>query len=697
MTFNFVFDRHNDSRPYPNLAPMMSNPHDSYAGMGDSYPRIAPCRLLLYCEDHAYPYTVSYMDQPLPANALYPVGLAWFDYELDYFALMPATTLAAVRRGEVTVLFYYHEGDNPAREQTRLDQLCCQHGLPENCYRFVSGNTRAAEIDRFVYFADHELFYWRNGVVWNGNPRPYTAAHANSRGRRFTLLSRIHKWWRATVVARFRQLGWLDRWPAFWSYNTIDIGDQYNNNPIMLSQYTGLADEIQQLLAGAPYSCDDLDSDEHNSHWVTDQQLYRDSYASFVLETLYDAEQSGGAFITEKTFKAVLNGHPFVIFGCPGTLATLRSLGYRTFDSHIDNTYDAITDNTQRFEATMCAVQGILDQDSHAWYRQCLPDILHNQQLFVASKYRRLAQLDRELNRDQLLEYSFRSGGFGILIMELSMLMHTGRRLRCYVPSQDHPLWALKRLYQIDDDRMEIICEDRGWHPASNDMLKAFSPYYMPATVSLFGQEYATGRRGKRCIGLAMHAYGLCEDQALRISPLCKYATREIYNSIIALADRAGYDVVTINQPGMSVEHKAFLLNEYCDCLIGYEGGAAHLAHTLGVPCIILPWKYDGDGNLLTDPTDEMRLIAHSYHMDRRTYFPNTQEEITEWTPEQLRSCIDSLYQLQGNNRYYSPGVFVDQEKLMFQGTVYNDPFVTGELWRTREFIRQYNPDIRLY
>ena len=295
------------------------------------------------------------------------------------------------------------------------------------------------------------------------------------------------------------------------------------------------------------------------------------------------------------------------------------------------------------------------------------------------------------------IEYSFRSGGFGILIMEISMLLHTGRPLICHVPTADHPLIALKQIWRIRDDRMQILVEDRGWHPASNDMIKAFSPYYRPDSVELFGRTYATGRTGKRSIGLAMHAYGLGDDLPTKRSPYCKYATREIYNQIIAVCDRAGYDVVTINQPGMSVEHKAFLLNEYCDCLIGYEGGVAHLAHTLSVPCIILPWQYDGDGNLLTDPTDEIRLIAHSYHMDLRSYFPATQEEITEWNPDQLRACIDRLYQLQGNNRYYRPGVFVDPEKLLFYGQVYNDPFSTGELWQTREFIRQYNPDIRLY
>lgn len=396
MSFNFVFDRYNDSRPYPNLAPMMDNPHDSYHGMGDDYPWITPCRLLLYCADHGYPCIVSYMDQPIPDQAFYPVGLGFFSYDVDYFGMMPAATLETVRAGRLTVLFYYHEGDNPYRERDRLDQLCVQHDLPTTCYRFISGNTEADHIDNFVYFPDHELFYWRNGVVWNGNPMPGAEAHTQPRSRQFTLLSRVHKWWRSTIVSYFRRAGQLDQ--AYWSYNNVTMGDLYTNNPIMLSRFPGLDKYMEEFLAGSPYRCDDLSADEHNSHWILADYLYSDSYCSFVLETLYDAEQSGGAFITEKTFKAIRNAHPFIIFGCPNTLATLRRLGYRTFDPHIDNSYDLEQDNTERFVKTINAVDQLLQRgDLHLWYQACLPDILHNQQLFTSNKYDRLANLDRSL------------------------------------------------------------------------------------------------------------------------------------------------------------------------------------------------------------------------------------------------------------------------------------------------------------
>ena len=395
MSFNFVFDRRNDVRPYPNLAPMIADPHGSYSVIGNDWPRIAPCRLLLYCDDHGYPYSVSYMDEPLPEQALYPIGLAWFDYSLDYFDLMLANTISAVRSGQLTVLFYYHEGDNPYREKARLDQLCQQHNLPVNCYRFISGNTKADCIDNFLYFADHELFYWRYGVVWDGVAQSRVDPHQQPRSRRFTLLNRTHKWWRSTITAYLKYEGILDS--AYWSYGMVDIGDLYNNNPIRLALFPGLEQYMKKFLDSAPYVCDELSVDDHNRHWLLAEHLYADSYCSLITETLYDAEQSGGAFITEKTFKAILNGHPFVIFGCPNTLATLRQLGYRTFDQAIDNSYDLEQDNTERFRLTVESIKQLQKQDPHQWYMTCWDDVVYNQQHFIQSKYRRLADLNLKL------------------------------------------------------------------------------------------------------------------------------------------------------------------------------------------------------------------------------------------------------------------------------------------------------------
>ena len=393
--FNFVFEREHLGRPYPNLAPMM-DASNGYHGMGDTYPYIIPCRLLYFCQDHGYPMSIIYINQPIPDNAYYPVGIGWFDFSQDYFASMSTQVLTLLRKKQLRVLFYYHEGDNPVHEKTRLDSLCEQHRLPADCYRFVSGNTACETVPNFVYFADHELFYWRNGVVWNDRPQPGCTVHVNPRSHQFTLLSRIHKWWRSTIVSYFHKEHLLDS--SYWSYGNVDIGDQYRDNPIRIHAFSGLAAYMDQFLSEGPYTCDTLTAEAHNCHGTLVPEHFENSYCHLVLETFFDADGSGGAFLTEKTFKPIRHGQPFVIFGTPHSLTTLRRLGYRTYDQYIDNSYDNVVDNTERFIKLISTVNKLSQQDLHAWYQRLAKDAEYNQELFVSSKYSRLEQLAADLN-----------------------------------------------------------------------------------------------------------------------------------------------------------------------------------------------------------------------------------------------------------------------------------------------------------
>lgn len=396
--FNFVFDRRNDSRPYPNLAPMQDNPHESYTGLGDTYPYIVPCRLLYYAQDHNYPIQIYYTDQAFPTNCYYPVGIGWFDFSQDYFAMMGEEIRTYLRIGQLRVLFYYHEGDNPVHEQARLDALCAQHCLPIDCYRFVSGNTACKKLDRFVYFVDHELFYWRNSVKWNDHDMPGCSYHTRPRERKFTALNRFHKWWRATIMADLVTHRPLLDQHSYWSYNNVDMGDLPQDNPIQLDHFPGLAHSMTQFLKTAPYTCDQLNATEHNQHWRLVPDHFDNSYVHLVFETFFDADGSGGAFLSEKTFKPIRHAQPFVVFGTPHTLHILRELGYRTFDQMIENSYDDELDNTQRYEQLRNTMQQLNQQDLHQLYIQCREDIVHNQELFLASKYSRLDQLAKNLN-----------------------------------------------------------------------------------------------------------------------------------------------------------------------------------------------------------------------------------------------------------------------------------------------------------
>jgi hypothetical protein len=151
-------------------------------------------------------------------------------------------------------------------------------------------------------------------------------------------------------------------------------------------------------MSAGPYACDDLTAEQHNDHSLHVAEHWESTACSIVLETLFDTDQSGGVFLTEKTFKCFKHAHPFVLFAPPGSLAALRDLGYRTFDRVIDPGYDQIIDSTRRFQSAIRTIHDLARLNPNELYNRCLEDVVHNQQVFLASKWDRLNTLYERLH-----------------------------------------------------------------------------------------------------------------------------------------------------------------------------------------------------------------------------------------------------------------------------------------------------------
>jgi hypothetical protein len=384
MTLNLVADRTVKGRIYPALAQWEARPYtQSWREFGGHYPYTVPFRPQEYCEHHGVKINIYQTTDDLPAECYYPIGLGFFDFDIDYFGLISAALSERIRQGDLRVLFYYHEGDNPKRIKRRLDQLALHHRMPLDCYVFVSANSAANQLPGFVYFADFELWYWQRN-----HGQPPLAIHSQPREREFTVLNRLHKSWRATAMADLQRLNILDH--SYWSY--CESGALDNTNPIEIDLIDGLRSAAEQFLSHAPYVSDELDQAERNNHAATQSKYHVNSYCNIVMETHFDADQSGGTFLTEKTFKPIKHGQLFFVAGPVGSLQALRDLGYRTFDSVLDNSYDRIENNTQRWTRLRASIQ----QARHRLedrFTAALSDIKHNQQLFQQLKTQRLNTL----------------------------------------------------------------------------------------------------------------------------------------------------------------------------------------------------------------------------------------------------------------------------------------------------------------
>jgi hypothetical protein len=390
MSLNLIADQVVRGKIYPALARHQAAPYtQAWREFGQHWPHTIPIRLQEYCDHHNIKINIYNVQDQLPNNTFYPVGLGFFNFDIDYFELMSSEIRQALCEQRVRVLFYYHEGDNPARIKLQLDKLARNHRLPTDCYVFVSANTAAKQLKNFVYFTDFEIWYYQRNRA-----SPALKIHSEPREREFTVLNRLHKSWRALAMADLKSLELLDN--SYWSYCESGVFDDAKC-PIEIDAIAGLRTATEEFLKSAPYISDELDFDQRNDHSTLVPKYHVNSYCNIVMETHFDADQSGGAFLTEKTFKPIKHGQLFFIAGPAGSLQVLRDLGYRVFDHILDNSYDLETDHTQRWRALTRAIY-FAQPELPRLFEQARADIEHNQQLFQATKTDRLNSLIKDIN-----------------------------------------------------------------------------------------------------------------------------------------------------------------------------------------------------------------------------------------------------------------------------------------------------------
>lgn len=371
---------------YPNLAKRNLQPDQ----FDNEYPRVVPLRLLLHFQNLGI-NSRAHLVQIAPKGAWYPVAFAWHDFGCDYIGMMSPTVQDRLRSGDIRALFYYHEGDNPQKICDHLRSRCRSHDVPETCFLLVSANSAADDIQQAVYFPDHEYFFrWINR---RQQPQPPLM---QQRRYQFTALNRVHKIWRAHVMADLERSGILAR--SLWSYHKdVTMQDADQEHPLDLCALPDWPAVTDRFLSAGPYVCDSADAELINDHSTVNEKLFTQSNCHIVLETLMDADGSGGAFLTEKTYKCIKFAQPFVIIGTPGSLACLRRDGYRTFDHVIDPQYDTITDASKRYLAIKGVLADIMEQDPLDFLKRCIPDLLHNQDVFLNHKSQGLSRLIQRL------------------------------------------------------------------------------------------------------------------------------------------------------------------------------------------------------------------------------------------------------------------------------------------------------------
>lgn len=157
--------------------------------------------------------------------------------------------------------------------------------------------------------------------------------------------------YRVSLLARLAQQNILDRGSVSFHADldgVLEIIDRAHSEMSPTSR-----DLITNYITPAtclPRKLDDVIADGNlSAHFgYHEYRLWQRSLLHVVTETVFYEPK---LHLTEKVFKPIVAQRPFILVAAPGNLRYLKSYGFQTFGSWIDESYDDIQDSDQRLDA----------------------------------------------------------------------------------------------------------------------------------------------------------------------------------------------------------------------------------------------------------------------------------------------------------------------------------------------------------
>lgn len=197
----------------------------------------------------------------------------------------------------------------------------------------------------------------------------YQLNHSVNRPYKFLFLNGRARPHRKYMLTRLGAL--LDS--AIWS--NLDIG----NGTIQLldPQYEVTTFDVSFETAGESFVKNRIFPHNTWGDVLIRAEPYLDTYFSLVTETVHAYPYS---FRTEKIWKPVAVGHPWIAVANQGFYRDMQNLGFQTFGHVIDESFDSIENNQDRLERVAVVVEDLCQQDLASFLVECYNVCKYNQQ-----------------------------------------------------------------------------------------------------------------------------------------------------------------------------------------------------------------------------------------------------------------------------------------------------------------------------
>ena len=272
------------------------------------------------------------------------------------------------------------------RDSDNVDALCARYGW-KSYYYFFHG---WAALD---WYRGYDKTFLIKPIAERAPTKTFLAPNRIIAGERRHRLEMLYYIFRQGMTDNHISC------PAVCPVENISIVDAAEP---LVAQYS----DIQDVFAAQQLPINFEGETDHPMHscWLSLFDQAADSLLYLVTETVATGRRH---HITEKTFKPIAMGMPFVLVATAGSLEYLRSYGFKTFGHVWDESYDTVLDDHERIHAVASLLQTLCDlsvTERIALYTLCRETIEHNWNHFYNGGFEKIlwAELQAMLNGIEL-------------------------------------------------------------------------------------------------------------------------------------------------------------------------------------------------------------------------------------------------------------------------------------------------------
>lgn len=253
------------------------------------------------------------------------------------FSCVSEKYLEHVRKGQskIMLIFLYegYSGSKGNYDLEIIEKWRIQSRLPEDSIYYVTGNYLIRDLikSKGLKFQGRPIHYfepwnrYENDNVVKFKPIDdkflFLSYNRNPRPQRIQILLIL-------LREKLFHRGWI-------SLNQLIYPPMPDDN----------MEHFNYLKDNAPFVIDDRYDLYYNLAINITKEDYEKTFISLITESLADDDT---LFFSEKIWKPIMVGHPFILYGNQYSLKLLKEWGFKTFDKWIDESYDEISDRVHR-------------------------------------------------------------------------------------------------------------------------------------------------------------------------------------------------------------------------------------------------------------------------------------------------------------------------------------------------------------